>query len=203
MKNPRFKYAVSMKRPLLVTACALALLAAPLAANIVVPTEFREIVADASVIVRGRITDVRAVVVPGAGIDSVATVAVESVMKGEAPDFVNVRVPGGEVGRTRFVVIGSPTFKAEQRAVFFLKRGADNGLRPVGLTMGIFRVQVDRQTGRALVEAPLVVGRTASTGPVVRGDARRRPLPVSEFEALVRVVAQGQTGGGAIPRGAR
>ena len=89
------------------------------------PAGFREIVADASVIVRGRITDVRAVAVAGAGIDSVATVAVESVLKGEAAAFVNVRVPGGEIGRTRFVVVGSPTFKPDQRAVFFLKRGAD------------------------------------------------------------------------------
>lgn len=193
-----------MRRLLFAFAVAGVFVVTPVAANIVVPAEFREVVADASVIVRGRITDVRAVVVPGAGIDSVATVAVESVLKGEATGFVNVRVPGGEIGRTRFIVVGSPTFKADQRAVFFLKRGADNGLRPVGLTMGIYRVQVERQTGRALVDAPLVVGRTASTGPVVRGDVRRRSIPVQEFDALVRVVVQGQTGGGGVvPRGGR
>ena len=46
-------------------------------------------------IVRGRVTDVRAIEVP-AGVESVATFAVERVLKGPAGDFVSVRVPGGD-----------------------------------------------------------------------------------------------------------
>src|SRR4051812_41767969 len=107
-------------------------------ATVIVPTEFREIVADASLIVRGTVTDVRAVEVRGEGIDSIGTIAVASVLKGSAPDgFVSIRVPGGTIGRTRFVMIGAPELTPNEQAVFFLKRGADNFWRPVGLTMGI------------------------------------------------------------------
>jgi hypothetical protein len=71
--------------------------------------------------------------------------------------------------------------------VFFLKRGADGIWRPVGLAMGIFRVQADRATGRPVIRPPVLADRTASTGPVVRGDTRRSPLSFQEFDALVRV----------------
>ena len=64
-------------------------------ATVFVPTEFREVVAEAGLIVRGRVTDVRSVDVPGRGVDSIATVAVENVIKGNPTQFVAVRVPGG------------------------------------------------------------------------------------------------------------
>ena len=87
-----------MLRKSLVVA-AMAVVAGPsLVATVVVPAEFRAIVTDAALIVRGRVTDVRAVAVPGRGIESIATVAVEAVLKGTAESFVSVRVPGGTVG---------------------------------------------------------------------------------------------------------
>jgi hypothetical protein len=171
---------------------------AALAGSVVVPTEFRAVVSEATLIVRGHVTDIRAVVMPGVGIDSIATVAVDGVVKGQAGGFLSVRVPGGEDGRYRFVMVGAPTFHVGERAVFFLKPGADNTLRPVGLTMGIYQIHADPQTGQAVVDPPLVAGRTASTGPVVRGDARRRPMPVQEFESLVRLLLAAPQ---AVPRG--
>jgi hypothetical protein len=172
-------------------------------ATLVIPAEFREIVADAVLIVRGTVTDVRSFVVSGSQIDSVATVAVEALLKGEADRFVPVRVPGGEIGRTRYVMTGAPVFRTGQRAVFFLKRGADAGWRIVGLTQGLYRVQIEPGTGRAVMQVPIVPGRTAdATGPIARGDPRRRPIPISEFESLVRLV-MANPGGQAVPRGRR
>jgi hypothetical protein len=185
-----------MTRTWIVSAAAVVAAAVTLGATVVVPTEFREVVADAGLIVRGVITDVRAVAVRDEGIDTIGTVAVESVLKGAADGFVSVRVPGGTIGRTRFVMVGAPVFTVNERAVFFLKRGADNFWRPVGLTMGISRLQPDAATRQWMVNAPLLAGRTASVGPVVRGDARRKPMSVPDFEALVRLVAAGQAGGG-------
>jgi hypothetical protein len=157
-------------------------------AHIVIPTGFPELVADAAFILRGRVTDVRAASVPGRGIESIATVAVDHVLKGAGTNFVHVHVPGGVVGDTRRVMIGAPRFAPGDQAVFFLKRGADNAWRPVGLAMGVYRVSTDRRTGRTLVAPPLVVGETAAVGRVVRGDPRRQSFPVSEFESLVRLV---------------
>jgi len=174
-----------------------------LEATLVIPAEFREIVADAALIVRGTVTDVRSFVVSGSQIDSVATVAVETLLKGEADRFVPVRVPGGDVGRTRYVMAGAPVFRTGQRAVFFLKRGPDAGWRPLGLTQGVYRVQSEAGTGRQVVQPPIVPGRTtAVTGPITRGDDRRRPMPISEFESLVRLV-MANPGGQAVRRGLR
>jgi hypothetical protein len=166
-----------------------------LSATVVVPTEFREVVGDAGLIVRGRVTDVRAEVVRDRGIESVGTISVEAVLKGSAERFVSVRVPGGVVGTTRTVMVGAPHLTPDEQAVFFLKRGADNYWRPVGLSMGIYRLQFDRATRQTVINAPILLGQTASAGPVVRGDVRRRPMAVAEFDSLVRLVAAQRTGG--------
>ena len=177
-------------RSFVVAVIAVFCVALPVRANTVIPTEFREVVRDASLIVRGRVTDVRSVSVPGTGIESIATLAVESVLKGQASEFVYVRVPGGEVGRSRVVMVGAPTFRTGQRAVFFLRpTGTDSSYRPVGLTLGVYRVQPEPGTGRAVVEPPLVAGVTEGRpGTAVRGDTRRRLMPVKDFESLVKLV---------------
>jgi hypothetical protein len=190
-------------RSLAAVIVAVGLAVASVGATLVVPADFRQVVTDAGLIVRGRVTDVRAVAVRGVGVDSIVTVAVEGVVKGQADTFVSVRVPGGEIGRYRYVMVGAPTFRVGQRAVFFLKRGADNFWRPVGLTMGVYRVQAAPVSGAPVVQPPLVAGRTASaTGPAVRGDTRRRLMPVAEFESLVRLV-MAMPPGQAVPRRSR
>jgi hypothetical protein len=190
-----------MFRALLTGALALLFLSATASATVVIATEFREVVSDATLIFRGHITDVRAIVVPNQGIETVATVAVDEALKGRASEFVSIRVPGGAVGRYRWVMVGAPSLHAGEEALFFLKRDGNNVWRPVGLAMGIYRVQAEAVTGRAVVDPPLAAGMTASTGTVVRGDARRHVMAVSEFESLVRVVMAGQSG--AAQRGGR
>ncbi len=182
---------------------ALACATVPIRATLVVPAEFREVVADAGLIVRGRVTDLRAVTVPNRGVDTIATVSVEGVIKGQTDAFVSIRVPGGEIGRYRFVMVGAPTFRTGERAVFFLKRGADGTWRPVGLTQGVYRMQPDPVSGLPVVPPPLVAGRNSPrTGPAVRGDPRRRLMPIAEFESLVRLVMLSPVGT-AVPRGRR
>ena len=185
-----------MTRLVLAALVALAVCGAPLSATVVVPTEFKEIVSDATLIIRGHVTDVRSVVVPNTGIESIGTIAVDVTIKGQADAFVSIHVPGGEIGRDRFVMVGAPRLTVGEAAVFFLKRDADNGWRPVGLTMGIFRMQSEPQTGRAVVDPPLMTGQTAAPGPVVRGETRRRSMPVAEFE-VARAAGGHESGAGA------
>jgi hypothetical protein len=175
---------------------------ASLVATVFVPTEFREVVSDATLIVRGRVTDVRPVVAPGSAVESAVTIGVETVLKGAANGFVSLRVPGGTTGRYRHVMIGAPVFRPGDRAVFFLWRGNDAVWRPVGLSMGVYAVQNDPRTGQPLVHPPVVPGRTASTGRVVRGDVRRKLLAMQEFESLVQLIIAGRYGR-AVPRGGR
>ena len=153
--------------------------------------ELREVVADAATVVRGRVTDVRAVRSPAGEVESIVTIAVESVLKGAADTFVSMRVPGGTIGPYRTVMTGAPVMRVGDRAVFFLKRGPGNAFWPVGLSQGIYRVTMSASGGT--IAAPVLAAVTTNaSGPVVRGDARRKALPVAEFESLVRlVVARG------------
>ena len=134
---------------------------------------------------RGRIADVRAVSTPDHGVESVATIAVDAVLKGQAGAFVYVRVPGGEQGRTRVVMVGAPTLRVDTSAVFFLARSsADNAWRPVGLISGVVTIVHDTAMGRPMVHAPVLSTRDRA-GRVVRGDVGRRDLSVADFESLV------------------
>ena len=189
------------KAALLLVACLCAVV--PVSATLVVPAEFRQVVAESGLIVRGRVTDVRAVETRDVGVDSIVTVAVENVIKGQADRYVYVRVPGGEIGRYRFVMVSAPVFRVGQRAMLFLKRGQDNLWRVTGLNQGVFRINPDPVTGLPVVPPPLVAGKTASTtGPAERGDPRRKLMPVQEFESLVRLVILTPPGQ-AVPRGGR
>lgn len=165
-------------------------LAVTTSASTFLPSDFRTTVLDATVIVRGRIADVRAVRAPAGDVETVATVAVEVVLKGEATTFVSMRIPGGTIGRYRTVMPGAPTVATGEAGVFFLKRAPGGALWPVGLASGIYRVATAQ--GRAMVAPPVMPGvTTATTGPVVRGDTRRPMLPLSEFEAIVALVLRG------------
>jgi len=164
------------------------LLTVSLSATVTVPAEFREVVSDAAVILRGHVTDARGVVQPARGIETVATVAVDEVIKGDASDFVSVVVPGGTVGRIRSEMAGGPKLRVGERAVLFLKRDRQNLWRPVGLSLGIYPIRTDVATGDALINPPLVAGQTADEGTVVRGDERRKPMAPAEFASLVRLV---------------
>jgi hypothetical protein len=190
-----------MRRVIGVVVLALALTAISLSADLTIPADFRTVVNDSSLIVRGLVTDVRALEVPGAGIDSIATFAVENVLKGTASGFVYVRVPGGVIGTKRFVMVGAPAFHVGQRAIVFLRPGVtDTAFRPIGLTMGVYPVQADPQTQRLVVQPPIMAGRTTDTsGAIVRGDRRRQSLSVTEFESLVRL-AVASTPGQVAPR---
>ncbi|NQW05655.1 MAG: hypothetical protein HQ485_16750 [Acidobacteria bacterium] len=168
------------------------LIVSPVVASTFLTAEFREIVTESSTIVRGRVTDVRAVRTAAGEVESVVTIAVDSVLKGPpdetARSFVSMWLPGGTIGRYRTVMTGAPTMRVGQQALFFLRRGPTGALWPVGLSQGIYRVVTARSSGLQTVSAPVMAGVTTNaTGRVVRGDVRRKTLPVSEFESLVRL----------------
>jgi len=188
-------------RRLTIVASLIALFGAGLDAHVVVPTEFRAVVSDAVLIVRGRVTDVRSVTIPGGGIDSIAAVAIEAVLKGQADGFVYVRVPGGTVGHTRSIMIGAPTFRTGQRLELFLRPNTtDATYRPIGLTLGVFPIRPEPGSHRLVIDPPVVAGRTAAaTGAAVRGDRARTAMTIGEFESLVRLMLAAPAGQ-AIPR---
>lgn len=167
-----------------ISACAIAALAiVSLRATSTIPTDLADVVTSATLIVRGRVVDTRSFAdIANGPVMTAVTVAVDDVLKGTADASVTFRVHGGEMGRYRYTVIGSPTFAVGDQAYFFLRRAASGSLWPVAMSAGIYRIT-------NTVNAPVVAGLTATVGATVtRGDVRRKPMAPSEFASLVRML---------------
>ena len=161
--------------------------AIPLSAMVVLPVEFSEMVTASELVVRGRVTDVRAQLVGDRRtIETVVTVTVLDAIQGQPGETVSFRVPGGQVGRYRRLMVGAPEFASGEEVVLFLKGRPPAVPFPFGLSQGVYRVVHDAD-GRTLVTPPAV---TESTGRVVRGDPSRRPVELTVFTRNVRSIAE-------------
>jgi hypothetical protein len=157
-------------------------------ATVLIPIEFRELVTISSVIVHGRVTDVRGEWTDGRrGVETLVTVDASEYLKGHLGGTFTIHVPGGQLGRYRTVFVGAPEFRAGDEVVLFLRAS-----RIVGLSQGAFRVVPDFQSGRPTVVSPIVMSLDPG-GPeaVVRGDSRRKPVALDAFRDVVRQVLAG------------
>lgn len=159
-------------------------------ATVVVAADLGELARDARAIPRGRVvavegrwTDDRRT------IETLVTLEVDGYLKGALGETLQFRVPGGELGRFRSVVIGAPEFAVGQRVILFL--GASGPMVPyiLGLNQGVYRI-ASSSDGGWIVTPPALLP-SAATSRIVRGDAARQPLPLADFEARVRALAGG------------
>jgi hypothetical protein len=171
---------------------ALAALAAPVRATVVVAADLGELAREARAIVRGRVqsvdgrwTDDRRT------IETIVTLEVASYLKGALGPTVQFRVPGGDLGRYRSIVVGAPLFAVNEEVVVFL--GASGPAVPyiLGFNQGVYRVVRAADNSGPVVTPPALLPSVAGTTPVVRGDPSRRPLPLAGFEERVRALAGG------------
>ena len=170
--------------------------AAGASATVLIPAEFREIVAGSEIIVHARVVDIRSQWVDGRRrIESVVTVEVLTPFKGGERRTLEFKVHGGEIGRYRSMMVGAPSFSLGEEAFLFLS-GQDNDAPLVfGLNQGVFRIRQDRVSGRRMVVPPPIMASSDSREVVMRGSPTRRPLEVEAFGAQVRSVIAQQRGG--------
>lgn len=152
----------------------------PVDATVLIPVDLPVLSREAATIVRGRVvaTDARWA---GRDIETLVTLEVESSLKGAGDGIVHFRVPGGQVGRYRRLVIGAPAFAPGQRVVVFLSAASANAPHLIGFSQGVFRVESTAFGYR--VTPPVAAG---PDGPIVRGNPNLRPLTLGEFERQVR-----------------
>ena len=184
-----------MRFKIALLACVAAqVLVAPVHATVTIPTDLPDVVASATLIVRGRVVDVRAFTeIANGPVTTAITASVTDALKGAADRTVTFRVHGGELGRYRQVMIGAPTLAIGDDAYLFLKRAPDGTLWTVGMGAGVYKISA--AAGALVVNAPVVAGLTATAGAqIVRGDVRRRPMPVSDFSGVVRLLMAGGAG---------
>jgi hypothetical protein len=172
--------------------CALLVIicAHPASATVLLPADFTTIVTGSPIIVHGRVADVRSFVSgPRRTIESVVTLSVIDTLKGTPARTVLFRVPNGQVGRYRRVVVGAPEFEQGDEVVVFLQAHAPSIPTLFGLSQGVYRVVRDA-SAQAIVTPPPVMARGVSAERVVRGDPVRRPMPMAAFAREVRSVLE-------------
>jgi len=166
-----------------------------LRATVLLPAEFREIVAGSQIIVYGRIAEVRPEWSEDRRrIDTIVTVEAGSYLKGGPGSTVTFRVPGGQIGRYRNVMVGAPAFQPGEEAVLFLSATGPSIAHVFGLSQGVFRVRANARTGRRLVIPPVLSAQGDEPQAVTRGDRARRQLGLDAFAAAVRA-AMARSGG--------
>jgi hypothetical protein len=173
------------------------LLTAPaIGATVIVPAEFREIVAGSEIIAHMRVVETRPEWTDGRRqITTIVTADVLSSYKGDVERTVSFRVPGGQIGRYRSILVGAPLFKRGDEAVLFLTRDGADVPQVFGLNQGVFRVRQDPRSGRRIVVRPILMASGATPERVVRGAASRRSLEIEAFGAQVRAVIALQRNG--------
>jgi len=170
-------------------------LAQDVRATVLLPAEFREVVAGSEIIVYGRVADVRPEWSDDRSrIDTVVSLEAGTYLKGGPGDSVTFRVPGGQIGRYKNVMVGAPEFRVGEEVVLFLSAAGPSIAHVFGLNQGVYRVRVDARTGRRLVVPPVLTASSDAPQAVTRGDQSRQPLPLDSFAASVRS-AMARTGG--------
>jgi hypothetical protein len=176
----------------LVLCSFLVALTLPARATVLIPADLGELSRDAVAIARGRVAALDAQWTEDRGtIETIVTLDVESYLKGSLGSTLRFRVPGGELGRFRSVVVGAPEFAVDQRVVVFLGARGPSVPYVLGLNQGVFRVARAADNSGWFVTSPVMLPPAAGAVRVVRGDPSRRALALGDFEQTVRGLARG------------
>ena len=168
---------------------------ARLDATVYVAADLRELTTESRAVALGRVVALEARWLEDRrGIETFVTLEVETYAKGDLGRTVTLRVPGGQMGPYRSLMLGAPTFREGEDVVVFLASVGPSVPHLVGLAQGVYRVRADAVTGTRLVTPEIVRMpgmEAARSARVVRGDGSRRPAPLDGFLAEVRALAAG------------
>ena len=168
------------------------LVAAPAGATVYLPVDFNEMVARSKEIAHGRVVDVRGDLTPDRRtIVTYVTIEVEQHLKGNLGESITFRVPGGQVGRYRRIVVGAPQFERGDEVIVFLASRGPSIPYLFGLSQGVYRV-ARRADGRVLVTPVPAIAGGGDSNRLVRGDPARRPLPLETFTREVKAIVESQ-----------
>jgi hypothetical protein len=168
---------------------------ARLDATVYVAADLRELTTESRAVALGRVVALESRWLDDrSGIETLVTLEVETYAKGDLGRAVTLRVPGGQMGPYRSLMLGAPTFREGEEVVVFVTSAGPSIPHLVGLAQGVFRVRADAATGTRLVTPEIVRMpgmEAAASARVVRGDGSRRPAPLDAFLAEVRALAAG------------
>lgn len=108
-------------------------------------------------------------------------------IKGQAPDLLEVSVPGGNYGKFHQTIPGAPTLLPGQEYVVFVWTGSKGINHIIGLCQGLFTVGLDAKGQTTLSRGASNAEMLDSTGRTVTDEA----LSMSLRDLTQRVKAQG------------
>ena len=155
----------------------------------ILPASLGDLVTGARAIVHGHVVAIEPRWADGhRQIETLVTVRAEDYLKGDLGGEVTFKVPGGQMGPYRRVVVGAPTFREGDEVVVFLNAQGPAVPWISGLNQGVFRVcaECGRREG----------GDTRCLSHCGRGRPGARPGPCGErlalraFNEQVRVLAR-------------
>ena len=164
----------------------------PVEATVYVAADLATLTSEARAIAHGRVVATEARWTEGRrAIETLVTVEVEDYLKGDLGQAITLRVPGGEMGPYRSIMLGAPRLAPGDDVIVFLSGAAPAIPHLLGLAQGVYRVSQDSATQRLVTPEVLrVPGAEAIGGArVVRGDPSRRPMTLDAFEQHVRALA--------------
>ncbi len=145
--------AARCRLPAVVCALCLVAIASPAGATVIVPADFATVVDGSQLIVHGRVVEVRSAMTAGRrSIHSFVTVAVDEALKGSAAGTVTFRVPQGQVGRYRRIIVGAPEFTVGEEVVVFLTARPPAIPTVFGLNQGVRRLRGDAVNRRLALD---------------------------------------------------
>jgi hypothetical protein len=181
-------------RPAFIALCLVVVAASRPEATILVSADLPELVVEAKTIVQGRVLTTESRIPEGSRtVETVVTLAAEEYLKGDLGARVTLRVPGGQIGFRRSVVVGAPVFVPGDQVVLFLGGAAPSLPWVLGLNQGVYRIRSEGRTfpkGRMLDDLRV----EQDSGGYVRPGTRVQPLPLDLFKARVRALVR--AGGG-------
>ncbi|HLJ24163.1 MAG TPA: hypothetical protein VKT71_08660 [Candidatus Acidoferrales bacterium] len=106
-------------------------------------------------------------------------------MKGNLPQNITVRLPGGRVGHLTAAVDGTPRFAPGTQAILFLQPSRAGGFTIAGWVEGTFRISRDPRTGGETVTQDSSAFATFDAAARAFRTEGIRRMPVNVFRARV------------------
>jgi hypothetical protein len=177
-------------KPMILAAMVAAVFAtARLDATVLISADLPELVSEAQTIVEGHVVSTEGRQVPGArSIETFVTIAAEDYLKGNLGARVVLRVPGGQVGFRRTVMMGAPVFNRGDRVVLFLGGAGPSVPWILGLNQGVYRVKTAPRVAHGKWVDDLQVVEDSTTH--ARSSASGSSLPLNAFKARVRALVR-------------
>jgi hypothetical protein len=168
----------------------LAIIAPAADATVTVPADLRELAAGARAIVHGRVVATEARWAEGRRqIETLVTIEATDYLKGDFGRDLTFKVPGGQMGHYRSLMVGAPAFREGDEVVVFLDAQGPAVPWIVGFNQGVYRVAANA-AGAKMIVAGVSLARGEEAERVVRGDPSRAPQSLSAFTAQVRTLVQ-------------